>query len=677
MKSGETGRTNERERESGAEKLERAGKRGSFANRKKFRAQGQTQSATLAPLHHETDKDRNQSTYKVRWSNAHIDTAHGHEISDRLGPVRARSLRIVAESYAIKGLCLEQSALPGSSRYKQAERENEMIRSFELASELTLLYLQRGGSCASAGPAMELALQRVPLLHMRAQRLHSAVDRYWPPVKRGAHFTPAQISRSSTGLSSCHRKSCERIAAGEKDGPIVTTMCEPSERSERAASCKKTESVSSGPVETVTQMDQLSYRSMLCAVEAASTQALRLALARQLAELLMRGLTGQVRGPTGRGRGGMANTQELARQLAELLMRGLTGQVMGPTGQGEGGMATTQALARQLAELLMRGLRGQVRGLRGRGRGGMATTQALARQLAELLMRGLTGQVYKPPEVPPVAVSAGGTLRRRDDYASDGPWKPKRYAAINQFVPRSEYEEIILLLLVGEAMAVRDAVLSQSAEFEAARAHALANAVAVADLLVVCVARWGQLCLVLERCQLGGRPARASRVERVIARRTRTLAYSQRQNYTRFSLLAHSFLVTRSTRFSLISLERAMKFSFGCAHVWRQRALATAAAAPRPPVALCHAPQPVQPGNTIHCIQAAVPTVDIYLPRLDMKSTPAAKFPLESQRANNFSSFRFQVPAKHQQIFLRSVFWPEGVVFRRFWGATKTKFKDP
>ncbi|XP_073955750.1 tetratricopeptide repeat domain 7 [Choristoneura fumiferana] len=275
-----------------------------------------------------------------------------------------RSLRIVAESYAIKGLCLEQSALPGSSRYKQAERENEMIRSFELASELTLLYLQRGGSCASAGPAMELALQRVPLLHMRAQRLHSAVDR---------------------------------------------------------------------------------YRSMLCAVEAASTQALRL---------------------------------------------------------------------------------------------------ALARQLAELLMRGLTGQVYKPPEVPPVAVSAGGTLRRRDDYASDGPWKPKRYAAINQFVPRSEYEEIILLLLVGEAMAVRDAVLSQSAEFEAARAHALANAVAVADLLVVCVARWGQLCLVLE------------------------------------------------------SLERAMKFSFGCAHVWRQRALATAAAAPRPPVALCHAPQPVQPGSS-------------------------------------------------------------------------------
>ncbi|XP_047990139.1 tetratricopeptide repeat protein 7B [Leguminivora glycinivorella] len=276
-----------------------------------------------------------------------------------------RSLRIVAESYAIKGLCLEQTALPGSSRYKQAERESEMIRSFELASELTLLYLQRGTTTVSAGATLETALQRVPLLHIRAQRLHSARDR---------------------------------------------------------------------------------YRVMLTAVEAASTQALRL---------------------------------------------------------------------------------------------------ALARQLAELLMRGLAGQEYRAPEPAPTPGSGtGGTLRRREDYVSEGPWKPKRYAAINQFVPRNEYEEIILLLLVGEAMAVRDAVLSQSAEFEAARTHALANAVAVADLLALAGTRWGQLCLVLE------------------------------------------------------SLERAMKFSFGMAHVWRQRALATAAAAPTPPVQLCHAPQHISPGST-------------------------------------------------------------------------------
>lgn len=51
------------------------------------------------------------------------------------------------------------------------------IRSFELSSELTLLYLQRTSS-ARAGPTLETALQRVPILHIRAGRLHAAIDRY-------------------------------------------------------------------------------------------------------------------------------------------------------------------------------------------------------------------------------------------------------------------------------------------------------------------------------------------------------------------------------------------------------------------------------------------------------------------------------------------------------------------
>ncbi|XP_072933032.1 tetratricopeptide repeat protein 7B [Epargyreus clarus] len=279
-----------------------------------------------------------------------------------------RSLRIVAESYAIKGLCLEQSALPGAgstsstSRYKQAEREAEMIRSFELSSELTLLYLQRAAA-ARAGATLETALQRAPLLHIRAGRLHCAIDR---------------------------------------------------------------------------------YREMLTAVESVSTQALRL---------------------------------------------------------------------------------------------------TLARQLAEVLMRGVTGQVYKAPEKVAVLPSQGTLTRRREEHVSEGPWKPRKYAGINQFVPRNEYEEVVLLLLVGEAMAVRDAVLSQSAEFEAARAHSLHNAVAVIDLLALASVRWGQLALVLE------------------------------------------------------SLERAMKFSFGCVHVWRQRALATAAAARTPAAAAAPPPTPPPPGS--------------------------------------------------------------------------------
>lgn len=67
-----------------------------------------------------------------------------------------------------------------------------------------------------------------------------------------------------------------------------------------------------------------------------------------------------------------------------------------------------------------------------------------------------------------------------------------------QFVPSNEFEEVLLVLLVGEAMAVRDAVLSQAPEFGAARDHALHNAVALVDLLALAATRWGQLCLVLE-----------------------------------------------------------------------------------------------------------------------------------------------------------------------------------
>lgn len=52
-----------------------------------------------------------------------------------------RSLRIVAEAFAIKGLCLEQET-PATSKFKQAEREADMIKCFELASNLALLYMQ-------------------------------------------------------------------------------------------------------------------------------------------------------------------------------------------------------------------------------------------------------------------------------------------------------------------------------------------------------------------------------------------------------------------------------------------------------------------------------------------------------------------------------------------------------
>ena len=48
---------------------------------------------------------------------------------------------IVAESYAIKGLCLQKDTT-SSSKFKKAEKEEEMARCFDLASDLSLLYMQ-------------------------------------------------------------------------------------------------------------------------------------------------------------------------------------------------------------------------------------------------------------------------------------------------------------------------------------------------------------------------------------------------------------------------------------------------------------------------------------------------------------------------------------------------------
>ncbi|XP_028144686.1 tetratricopeptide repeat protein 7B [Diabrotica virgifera virgifera] len=125
-------------------------------------------------------------------------------------------------------------------------------------------------------------------------------------------------------------------------------------------------------------------------------------------------------------------------------------------------------------------------------------------QMAELLLQGLVGEKYKPPSSSPPKSSI---------------WKPKFYASLNQFIPRNECEETILLLLVAESMAVRNAVLSQSPEFRDIRLSAYQDAETVYDLLTVATVRWGQIELLQE------------------------------------------------------SLERSMKFSFDEAHMWKQYAL--------------------------------------------------------------------------------------------------------
>lgn len=50
-------------------------------------------------------------------------------------------MKIVAESFAIKGLCLQKHKF-ATTKYKKAEKDDEMLRCFELATDLGLLYMQ-------------------------------------------------------------------------------------------------------------------------------------------------------------------------------------------------------------------------------------------------------------------------------------------------------------------------------------------------------------------------------------------------------------------------------------------------------------------------------------------------------------------------------------------------------
>ena len=52
-----------------------------------------------------------------------------------------RSLKIMAEAFAIKALCIEKVS-GNRSRAKMAEKEQQVIKCYETSGDLTLLYLQ-------------------------------------------------------------------------------------------------------------------------------------------------------------------------------------------------------------------------------------------------------------------------------------------------------------------------------------------------------------------------------------------------------------------------------------------------------------------------------------------------------------------------------------------------------
>ena len=74
--------------------------------------------------------------------------------------------------------------------------------------------------------------------------------------------------------------------------------------------------------------------------------------------------------------------------------------------------------------------------------------------------------------------------------ATDSPWKPKKHAGANLYSPKTKEEEIVLLLLLSENMARKEAILSQAPEFFVMRSNKFRDAIITYDLTTI-----GNFCL--------------------------------------------------------------------------------------------------------------------------------------------------------------------------------------
>ncbi|CAI5764392.1 tetratricopeptide repeat protein 7B isoform X3 [Podarcis muralis] len=132
------------------------------------------------------------------------------------------------------------------------------------------------------------------------------------------------------------------------------------------------------------------------------------------------------------------------------------------------------------------------------------TTQNLrmtiARQLAEILLRGMCEQSYwNPLDDPPHESPLNDPLWKganTKSYALSR--RPRVYSGENIFCPQENTEEALLLLLISESMANRDAVLSRIPEHKNDRIISLQSASVVYDLLTIALGRRGQYEMLSE-----------------------------------------------------------------------------------------------------------------------------------------------------------------------------------
>nr|XP_019940250.1 PREDICTED: tetratricopeptide repeat protein 7B [Paralichthys olivaceus] len=133
------------------------------------------------------------------------------------------------------------------------------------------------------------------------------------------------------------------------------------------------------------------------------------------------------------------------------------------------------------------------------------TTQNLrmtiARQLAEILLRGMCEQSYwSPVEDPPTVSPLDDPTRQGHTHSKNYSLSrhPRVYSGENLFCPQENTEEALLLLLISESMANRDAVLSRIPEHNNDRIISLQSASVVYDLLTIALGRRGQYEMLSE-----------------------------------------------------------------------------------------------------------------------------------------------------------------------------------
>uniref|UniRef100_A0A8B9GKI4 Tetratricopeptide repeat domain 7A n=1 Tax=Amazona collaria TaxID=241587 RepID=A0A8B9GKI4_9PSIT len=119
-----------------------------------------------------------------------------------------------------------------------------------------------------------------------------------------------------------------------------------------------------------------------------------------------------------------------------------------------------------------------------------------AKQLAQILLHSLSEDCYWSPLSDPLPEFMN---KEDQSYVSNLLCRrPELYTEENAYCPQDNVEEALLLLLISESMANRDAVISRAPDQKDDRAVSLQDASAVYDLLSITLGRRGQYVMLSE-----------------------------------------------------------------------------------------------------------------------------------------------------------------------------------